>query len=472
MPASQTINNQALTNIRLDELWKRVLAEIELEISSANFETWFKDTFIYDIDGASAMVVVPNNFTREWLENRYHKFIIKSLRNFVSDIKKIDYIVKNDLERKVKKLKQRKYSIPVSEQLIFEEITIDPETNINPKYVFDNFIVGPFNELAHAASIAVIENLGRKYNPLFVYGGVGLGKTHLLHSIGNQVKELYGPKIKIKYVTSEKFTTELVNAIRQSSTRPTEIEEFKNRYRQLDVFLIDDVQFISGKDKTQEELFHIFNNLYGQNKQIIFSSDRPPKAIPDIEERLRSRFEGGMMADINFPDFETRIAILKSKLQNQEIAVPDEILHLIAEKITKNIRELEGTLNRVIAMTKTKRYNPGDLKEVEKIVEAYISPYIKTTNWQKIIKEVAIFYNIAEKDLLKKSRKKDDVKPRQIVMYLFREELKSSFPFIGEKMGGKDHTTVIHAYKKIKNELSRNQLLSQEINLIKEKIYA
>ncbi|MDD5545097.1 MAG: chromosomal replication initiator protein DnaA [Candidatus Paceibacterota bacterium] len=457
------------------ELWEAVLGEIKLNISKANYLTWFKDTFIIDAKEDSVLLAVPSSFAKEWLENKYHKEILRALYNLNPKIKTIKYQVnsdRNSLEKiKIKKRKNslsfspsQEFSQELDEQLNFSEFNIDPETNLNPKYSFENFVVGTNNELAHAAALAVTENLGKKYNPLFIYGGVGLGKTHLLQAIGNEFKK-EKKKIKIKYVPSERFTDDLVNAIRNQK-----MDDFKKGFRNLDLLLIDDVQFIAGKDKTQEELFHTFNTLYERNKQIVFTSDRPPKAIPSIEERLRSRFEGGMIADIGYPNFETRLAILKSKNQGIENLINEEILHYIAEVIPKNIRELEGAYNRIVAHARLKN-SPLSLEEVKKALSVVLKKSNQYIPAKDVIKKVAVFYDLDESDILGHSRKKELVKPRQIAMYLLREELRYSYTNIAEKLGNRDHTTVIYACKKISEEIEKNPVFSQEVILLREILY-
>ncbi|PIV65028.1 MAG: chromosomal replication initiator protein DnaA, partial [Candidatus Nealsonbacteria bacterium CG01_land_8_20_14_3_00_12] len=311
---------------------------------------------------------------------------------------------------------------------------------------------------------------GKKYNPLFIYGGVGLGKTHLIQAIGNQVKKENQVK-KVKYVTSERFTSEVISALRSGSLRPNDIDDFKKRWREIDLLIIDDIQFLAGKEKTQEEFFYTFNALYDAGKQIVLSSDRPPKSIQTLEERLRSRFEGGMIADISYPDLETRIAILKSKAGEKSVVLSDEVFEYIAQNIKKNVRELEGALNRLIAANNQLNQKELNLNDVKKILNSILNTPKKSTTLKNIIKAVAEFYDVSEKELLERSRKKEIVKPRQVIMYLLREELKSSFPFIGLKIGGRDHTTAIHACEKIRKEIELDSNLNDEINLIKEKLY-
>lgn len=445
-----------------EELWQTVLAQIQFHISQASFATWFKNTGIISIKNNQVIISVPNNFAKEWLENKYNKTILKILHNLDKEIKEIEYTVTRTA------LKKQEAPISLSDetdQLEFQEFKLDKKTNLNPRYTFENFIVGPFNELAQAAGWAVSENAGRVYNPLFIYGGVGLGKTHLLQAIGNEIIK-NSPRKRILYTSSERFISGIVTSIRNH-----DIENFKLEYRENDVLIIDDVQFLAGKEKTQEEFFHIFNALYEKNKQIIFSSDRPPKAIPSLEERLRSRFEGGMIADIGFPDFETRIAILKVKSQERKINFSDEVLEYIASNIKRNIRELEGALNRIIVYQKLNNQIP-DLKITKNLLGNITLKPTKAINFKRIVQSVIEFYDLREKDILSSSRKREIVKPRQVAMYLLRKELKSSYPFIGRKFGGKDHTTAIHSCEKIKREIEESENLNEEINLIKQKIYA
>jgi chromosomal replication initiator protein len=450
------------------ELWKIALSEIELSISKANFITWFKNTNIISIKNNKITIGVPNNFTKEWLENKYNKITIKALRNTLEQIKEVNYII-NPQKGQIKEIKKdsrkKTKQIPAKEQLNLQEYKLDEKTNLNPRYNFESFIVASFNELAHAAARSVIKDPGRIYNPLFIYGGVGLGKTHLIQAIGNEI--LKEKKYKnVMYISSEKFVADLISSISNRT-----VEKFKEEYRKYDILIIDDIQFLAGKEKTQEIFFHIFNTLYEKNKQIILSSDRAPKAIPTLEERLKSRFEGGMIADIGQPDFETRLAILKKKTQESGMELSDEILSYIASNVQKNIRELEGALNRVIAFSKLNNTTP-DQKQLSKILKTITLNLQKRTTHKKIAEVVADFYDINLSDLINKSRKKEIVKPRQIAMYLLRDELKCSYPFIGSKLGNRDHTTAMYACEKIKKELENNQLLEQELNMIKERIYS
>ena len=445
------------------EIWEAVLAEIKLNLSKANFLTWFKDTTLLEVKDEVAIISVPSNFVKEWLEKKYHKTILNLLNKLSPEIKNVQYVISSSKKPLLKTAQKAKTFLPSNDQMLIQT-TINPETNLNLKYTFENFVVGSNNELAHAAALAVTENLGKKYNPLFIYGGVGLGKTHLLQAIGNKVNK-ENPKVVIRYASCEKFTEELVEAIRNQT-----MSSFKKKFRQLDLLLIDDVQFLAGKEKSQEELFHTFNNLYEKNKQIVFTSDRPPKAISSIEERLRSRFEGGMIADISYPDFETRLAILKTKAQIAGQDINEDILRYIAENIPKNVRELEGALNRIIAETHLKQA-PLSLEETKKVLSSLLTKNNRYISAQEVIKKVASFYDLDEKLILSHSRKKELVKPRQVVMYLLREEFKYSFTNIAEKLGHRDHTTVIYACQKVSEEVGQDPVFSQEITLIKDLLY-
>ncbi len=451
-----------------EELWQAALGEIELSISKANYITWFKNTDIILKKDGQVVISVPNAFTKEWLENKYNKFVLKAIRNISKDIKEINYTInhkkKEEPVSKKKKAPKKLETQIFEEQLDFDQSKVDKKTNLNPRYSFNNLVVASFNELAHAAAQSVLKNPGHTYNPLFIYGGVGTGKTHILQAIGNKLAKSNSPK-KIIYVSSEKFTDDVISAISKG-----EMDKFKSYYRKMDVLIIDDIQFLAGKEKTQEEFFHTFNTLYENNKQIILSSDRPPKAIPTLEERLRSRFEGGMIADIGQPDFETRIAILNAKLKELELELSDEVLNYIASNIQKNIRELEGALNRIVAFVRLNNSVPNQ-NQVLKILRNIISDPQKRTNYKDIIKVVAEFYDVETNDLTNRSRRKEIVKPRQIAMYLLRGELKSSYPFIGSKFGGRDHTTAIYACEKINKEKDVNDSLDEELNLIRQRLY-
>jgi len=453
-----------------EQLWQATLGELELCISKANFITWFKNTSIASKQENQIVISVPNGFTKEWLKNKYHKEILKAIQNICPEVTGIEYKVGQTNDKPQTSDKPFSGNNNEEKSGASVETIVMPVKNkdsfLNPNYTFDSFVVGPNNELAYAACISVSKKPGQSYNPLFIYGGVGLGKTHLLQSIGNEVLK-NDPNKRIKYASSEKFTNELIEAISGRNTK-----SFKNIYRDIDVLIIDDIQFLAGKEKTQEEFFHTFNTLYENGKQIVLSSDRPPKAIAALEERLRSRFEGGMIADVGFPDYEIRFAILKAKAREKKFDIPEDSLNYIALHIQKNIRELQGALNRVIAVCELDGSYP-DVKKTTAILSNIVSqPIKKATTPKDIIKNVAEFYEVSFDDLTAKSRKKEYVKPRQIAMYLMRKEIKSSFPSIGNWLGGRDHTTAMHAYDKVTKDIEADKLVEQEINLIIEKIYS
>jgi chromosomal replication initiator protein len=464
------------------QLWEAVLGALEVSISKANFTTWFRSTSILETNNGEVVIGVPNAFTKEWMENKYHKEISQAITNITRQpVRKISFIIGKGNRTQQAEPSMNELSIQTNtpnlapatvlreeiEHIVSQEArdNLDPTTNLNPKYTFESYIVGSNNELAAAACRAVAVNPGGAYNPLFIYGGVGLGKTHLMQAIGNEVLKR-NPNKKIQYVTCETFTNEMVEALGKHR-----MEQFKNSYREVDVLILDDVQFISGKEKTQEEFFHTFNTLYESNKQIVLSSDRPPKAIQTLEERLRSRFEGGMIADISSPDLETRMAILREKSRHFGVNFSDEIISYIAANIQNNIRELEGALKRIVASAELSNREPS-LESTKEILASIINtPKKRALLPRQVLETVAGFYDISLEDLKGKSRKKETVVPRQIVMYLLREEIKSSYPMIGRELGGRDHTTAMHACQKIEKELEKDESLSQEIELIRQKLY-
>ncbi len=452
-------------------LWQSVLGEIELQISRPNFLTWFKQSQLISKDEKEGGVIVslPNNFAKEWVKNRYHKTILGILRNFDGSIKNIDYIVINqnisNLPRSLQKKSASIDFIDSKSQSPLLELKIDSKTNLNPRYTLKSLVIGSSNELAHAAVQAVIRDIGKKYNPLFLYGGVGLGKTHLLQAAGNTIQEIYNNRVNVLYVTSEKFINDVVSAIRNKR-----MEDTKKKYRDVDVLIIDDIQFIGGKPSTELEFFYTFNALYENNKQIIMSSDRPPAAIPTLEERLKSRFEGGMIADIGYPDYEMRLAILKNKISEHGLTLDEKMLEYVASKVQKNIRELEGVLNKILFYQQYKN-EKIDNKKLEEIIRETIQVSSRNITINDILKTVSEFYEIQQSELTNRSRKQEIVEPRQISMYLMRDVLKLSYPHIGEKLGKRDHTTAIHACEKISREINRNPALNQKIILIKEKIF-
>ncbi len=454
-----------------EQLWQTVLGELELTLSKASFTTWLKHTFIIKNEEGRIEVAVPNTFSQAWLKQKYHQKIYTILQANTSErIKEIIYKVQS-LKTYQQEIDQIKKAIteerknPVNEPTHTEK-TVQPQ-GLNPKYIFENYIVGKANELAHAAALAVSEKPGLTYNPLFIYGGVGLGKTHLLQAVGNAILQKNSNK-KILYVTCEQFTNDFINAISSGKA-----EKFNNIYRSTDVLLIDDIQFLTGKEGTQEAFFHTFNDLHQRDKQIILSSDRPPKAIATLEDRLLSRFEWGMIADISQPDLETRIAILESKCREKEFLLEREIIHYITLNIQNNIRELEGALNKIIAYHQLNKIEPT-LENVKKILFSISESSKKsgTVSAKQLIEMVSGFYEIGLDDVLGKSREKRLAFPRQIIMYLLREELRCSYPMIGHELGGRDHTTAMHAHEKISRLVGDDEKLRQEINLIKQKVYA
>lgn len=442
------------------QLWQAILGNIELSLPKPNFNTWFKSTSIIERGENTMVVGVPSAFIKEWLEKKYHPEIIKALKTLAPEIKEIKYQIVSPAF--VPSIAPKEVARTVSTAAKKPD---NSNQSLNPKYTFETFIVGSHNQLAHAASQAVSKKPGQAYNPLFIYGGVGLGKTHLMQAVGNEVLKK-NPEAKILYVTSERFTNEFVGALSQGKA-----DQFKSIYRNVDVLLVDDIQFLAGKEGTQEEFFHNFNALHQNNKQVVMTSDRLPKEIPAIEDRLVSRFEWGMIADIATPDLETRMAILRTKCKEKNYNIEPEILQFIAETIQSNIRELEGALNRLVVYCQLNNTRPT-LDQVKNILVSVITPPKKRgVSAKKIIEVVSDFYNVSPEDLLKQSRKKEYVNPRQIAMYIIRKELETSLPSIGEFFGGRDHTTVIHAIDKIDRLAKEKSSLRQEIDLIKDRIY-
>jgi chromosomal replication initiator protein len=466
------------------ELWQSTLGQLELKLSKAHFTTWFRNTFIAEFTPDKIVIGVPNTFTKTWLEKKYHRDISTALQDITEQtIRNLEYRVETEEIEPVPvdftkpEPKQEESQAPFSsyspQDLGFEttynysgkDVSNGP-SQINTGYTFHNFVVGKQNELAHAAAEAVTSQPGGTYNPLFIYGGVGLGKTHLLHAVGNAIKE-QNPHARMLYVTCETFTNDFIQAVRSGKAK-----DFKDRYRNVDLLLIDDIQFITGKEGTQEEFFHTFNALHQTNKQIIISSDRAPKQIAALEKRLLSRLEWGMLVDIGAPDLETRIAILQNKCHKRGVNIPREILHFIADTVQSNVRELEGALNKVIAYHEFKKLEPtlatckpliDGLKSLEERAKRVLSP-------NHIIQSIADYYGVSEQELLGKSREKRIALPRQIAMYLMREELQSSYPSIGRELGGRDHTTAMHAYTKISKLLDAGDQITEELELIRQKI--
>ncbi len=439
------------------QLWENVLVDIELSIPRATFNTWFRGTRIVRYEEGTVYVGVPNNLARDWFKDKYHKLILRALRTLAEDVRSVEYIIaKQESSREHAERIIRK--TPTNE-LPFQELYIDRRDHLNPRYTFETLVVGPFNELAHAAAQAIVKSPAITYNPLYIYGNTGYGKTHLAQAVGNQIKKI-SPGKKIYYVTSEKFTIDVLNGIQTNS-----MPNFKDRYRQYDVLIMDDVQFVSGKEKTQEELFHLFNVLYDNNKQIIFTSDKHPGYLQNIEERLKSRFKQGMVVDISDPDFESRLAIIMTKAAANNFTLTPEIAEHLARSIDGNIRELEGALNAVMLQSQI-HDRTLTIADVRNLIKDS-GKTKKTISTKEIVKKVAEFYNIEEQIIYDKTRKKEVVRPRQIIMFILREDFRESFPSIGEKLGGRDHTTVIHSCEKIRGDIQTDSLLLQEINQIR-----
>ncbi len=455
-----------------ESIWQAVLAELELELSKANFTTWFRNTSLSLVDNNEVSVHVPNNFTKTWLEKKYHSSILKTLEQVLGTrIQKVVYCVeKNPQKSQTSFINQgftfqhgQDESIAVAQTPAVQQ---NPNARgLHPRYIFDHFIVSKSNELAHAAAQAVVSKPGASYNPLFIYGGVGLGKTHLMQAIGHHVLKK-DPASKILYVSCETFTNEFIHSVRSGAAK-----EFKDRYRNVDVLLVDDIQFITGKEGTQEEFFHTFNALHQQDKQIVISSDRPPKAIPALEQRLLSRFEWGMIADISFPDVETRVAILQARCSERGITMAGDVLYTIANHIQNNIRELEGALNKIVATMEMQKSTPTPELVQQVLGKIKASRTIHSVSPKELIRVVSDYFDLQIEDMVGKSREKRIAFPRQIIMYLLRKEMKNSYPSIGAELGGRDHTTAIHAYEKIRKAVEVDNKLKADIEYIKERLY-
>lgn len=458
-----------LEHMNNKELWQSVLNEFEIRLSKANFTTWFKNTAIKTFDSGSVVICVPSNFAKAWLEKKYHHDILGSLEKVTSEpIQKIEYRVESikiTEEIEAEAIQQKNQSeTQESQKAVLKKPAFS--SNLNPKYTFSTFITGKGTELAVAAAKAVADRPGEAYNPLFIYGHVGLGKTHLLQAVGHEILKRF-TETRVLYTTIEKFKNDLVDSVRTGD--PSRIKE---KYRSVDVLLIDDIQFISGKEGTQEEMFHTFNELHQQNKQIVFSSDRPPKAIPALEERLRTRFEWGMIVDVAPPDLETRSAIVQKKAEEKGIHFSPEVIHVIVTAIQSNIRELEGAVNKITAYHQLKNLEP--VVETVKSLLANIesSSAKKSVTPKALIKSVSEYYDVSVQDILGQNREKKMAFPRQMTMFLLREDLKMSFPSIGEEVGGKDHTTAMHAHFKIKTSIENDLRVKTDVDLIRQRLFA
>lgn len=445
------------------DLWQQVLSVIQTKLSKPSFDTWLKSTKASVFTETQLVVCAPTNFAREWLEGRYKKMIARTVFECLGREVDVTFVLQ-DAEPAAAKPVQ----IPAAPQQIKPQAPVQDDYNyyntLNPKYTFDTFVIGSGNRFAHAASLAVAEAPAKTYNPLFLYGGVGLGKTHLMHAIGNYVLE-HNPSARVLYISSEKFTNEFINAVRDNRG-----EDFRNKYRKIDVLLIDDIQFLAGKEGTQEEFFHTFNALHEERKQIIISSDRLPKEIPTLEDRLRSRFEWGLNTDIQPPDLETRIAILRKKAKAENLDIPNEAMIYIANQIDTNIRELEGALIRVVAYSSLINQDITTHLAAEALKDIIPTSRPKIITIQDIQQRVGEFYNLKLDDFKARKRTKAVAFPRQVAMYLSRELTDYSLPKIGEAFGGRDHTTVIHAHEKIATAIQQDQDLYKIIQSISEKI--
>ena len=434
----------------LHQLWRDTLAKLENELSKPSFDTWLSSTHLLDLEGDTLVIGVPNEFAKDWLESRYAPLIRSAVQAIFGQSKNLRFVIGTtnvtfrEIDPEIKSLSQPK-----------TEIT---QSYLNPKYTFDTFVIGNSNRFAHAASLAVAESPARSYNPLFIYGGVGLGKTHLMHAIGNYVIDR-SPNTRVLYVSSEKFTNELIESIRDKNSI-----EFSNHYRNVDILLIDDIQFLAGKEGTQEEFFHTFNALHEANKQIIISSDRPPKEIPTLEDRLRSRFEWGLITDIQAPNLETRIAILRKKAKLENLQVANDVMVYIADHIQSNIRELEGALIRVMAYASLSSIPITTEVAAEALKDILPANNTKQITIEMIQHAVAEYFHLSPSEFKAKKRTRAVAFPRQIAMYLSRQLTDSSLPKIGDEFGGRDHTTVIHAHEKISESLRKDPLLEKRVN--------
>lgn len=440
--------------IDVKQLWDDALVKIELGISPANFKTWFRDTQIISLEDGTLTLGVPSVFVRDWLNDKYQSMILKTLRELSPYVRSIEYAV---IQRSDRRNSETNKTQTINAALPLEDYYINKSDNLNPKYTFSTFVVGPYNALAHAAAKTVAEKPGISYNPLFIYGKTGHGKTHLIQAVGNEVKR---SGRKVFYVTSERFAVDYFNSLQNGTAN-----SFKDKYRQYDVLIMDDVQFLATKEKTQEELFHLFNALHDSNKQIVFSSDIHPALLSGMEDRLRSRFAQGMIVDIPAPDVESRAAILRAKASLQTINLDNEVVNHLAYTIEGNIRELEGALNTIMCQSQLLG-RTITIEEVKVIIKNSNRPR-KNLAVSDVVDKVARFFDIEPASIYEKTRRKEVVKPRQIIMYILREDFQVSYPAIGKKLGGRDHTTVIHSCEKIKNDLKKDPDLEDEITQVR-----
>jgi len=449
------------------QVWRAALGELQVSLSPANFETWLRDTHLVEVDDQRFRIAVPNGFAKDWLDTRYRSLISQTLARVVGYSVQVEFVVAAAGEAQVQAATVAAQSVRLEPTRVgAAEGPAGGATYLNARYTFSNFIVGSANRLAHAASLSVAERPGHAYNPLFLYGGVGLGKTHLMHAIGNAVVAKF-PRKRVAYATSEKFTNEFITSIQQGK-----IDDFRARYRRIDLLLIDDIQFIADKERTQEEFFHTFNAIHEDGKQIVLSSDRPPKAILTLEERLRSRFEWGLIADLTAPDLETRIAILRAKAEEQGVPITSDVIEFIARKVVSNIRELEGALNRIVAYA-SMGAQPISIELAQAVLSNVLyNPKKRQVTPERIAKAVSDYYGVGMEQLQGQKREKAIVVPRQIAMYLMREETDVSLLRIGAELGGRDHSTVLHACGKINREMQVNDEMRREVAAVRELIYS
>ena len=456
--------------LNLKQLWTAALGELQVGLSRAQYDTWFKDTQVISEEDDVYLIGVPNAFAREWLESKFRPQVRAALQHLLGRTVDVRFVTSSGSSTAA----PRSSAAPglsaasaggASQQGSGQERR-DAGALLNARYTFSTFVVGSNNRLAHAAALSVAERPGHSYNPLFVYGGSGLGKTHLMHAIGHAVIARH-PKKRVAYATSEKFTNEFINSIRAQKG-----EEFRERYRRIDVLLIDDIQFIAGKEGTQEEFFHTFNAIHEEGKQIVMSSDRPPKAITQLEDRLRSRFEWGLTADISAPDLETRIAILRAKAEAQNVTVPPPVIDFLAQRIVSNIRELEGALTRIAAYAALQAVPVTTQLAQEMLQNLLYNPHRKSLSPERIVETVARYYGVPLEQIKGKARDRQVVVPRQIAMYLMREETEAPLLRIGEALGGRDHSTVLHGCEKIEREMADNDDFRRDVGALRELLYS
>jgi chromosomal replication initiator protein len=451
--------------MKAEQAWQAALGQLQMEMPKAAYDTWVKNADLVTYEDGVFIIGVGNSYARDWLESRLSSTVIRMLTGIMNRTVAVRFVVWQDSDVTFETQEQadqtENFSNNSNADNYPDELSGSSSPTLNARYTFDNFVVGPSNRLAHAASMAVAEKPAQAYNPLFLYGGVGLGKTHLLHAVGNLCARR---KQNVLYVSSEEFTNDLINAIRTHTT-----QAFRDKYRRIDVLLIDDIQFIAGKESNQEEFFHTFNTLHGQDKQIVITSDRPPKALVTLEERLRSRFEWGLTADIQAPDFETRLAILETRAERAGYHLPEGILDTIARRVQSNIRELEGALTRIMAFS-----NLSGLPITPQLLDSALADLLPRRNEvrpDQIVSAVAKTYNLTIDRILGRDRSREVALPRQIAMYLLREEAKISLPQIGMTLGGRDHTTVLYGCEKVADMLERDDRLRRQMIEIREKIY-